>query len=420
MITGRMSHLAVPVIVVLIVGLVGGPLGEVVFAARPSCDTAGTTVVFAGETCDGSGCTWEYEVCQTGFSLSHWVLGACDCLESHLLEVGYVDAQGNKTVLSECTEGQTTPCWEFGLDPTTGLSGLKWDSLPGPENECWTFYLTIDQDVDETALNWTSKFAACPPGTGTVAGPACPCGCGQIIAFKYYDVNENGTYDQGDYELAGWEVCLNGDCRVTDEMGFVDFGCQSPGTYVLCETPMADWFNSEPAGGCYNVSLGAGEQARLHFGNYELPDVVLRDKAYIRASKYYDYNENGVRDDPLYPMNDWEVCLDGHGCKTTRNICMLCGGCTDYWEVEPGTYTLCESSKDGWTNTDPGVAPPCKEVTVEAGEFLCVSFGNIDVEVAVGGEVYPVDKRGLLAPWIAVAVAVMVGGVLLLRRRARA
>lgn len=424
---GRSRVVLMAMALALIFGMFVGPLTGPVAAQRPSCDTSSTTVQFQGETCVSSICTWEYKVCQTGFALSHWVLGLCDCLESHIVEVGYIDAQSNKTVMSKCTGGQKTPCWEFGLDPTTGLFGLKWDNLPGPKNECWLFYFTIDQDVGETTLNWTSKlFAACAPGTGTITGPACECGRGQIIAFKYYDVNQNGVYDQGDYELQGWEIRLGGDTPlVTDGMGFVDFGLLTPDEYTVCETLKDGWVNSEPGGGtlCHTVNLEAGKQVRLHFGNYEVDPPL----AYIRAGKYYDYNHNGQCDDPGCPLNDWEICLDGN-CKTTRNICMLCGGCTDYWEVEPGTYILCETPKAGWVNSDPGVAPPCKEVTVKAGEFLCVPFGNWehpedgdgnggDTGIPVGGEVYPANMLAILAPWLTLAAAIIAGGAFLMRRR---
>jgi hypothetical protein len=414
-------------ILALIFVMLLGLFAEPAFAQRPSCDTSGTTIQFLGETCEDTTCTWEYEVCQTGFALSHWVLGRCACFESHITEVGYIDAQNNETVMSQCTGGQTTPCWEFGLDPTTGLFGLKWDNLPGPENECWTFYFKIDQDLGEATLNWTSKFAACAPGSGTVTGPACPCDCGQIIAFKYYDVDQDGVYDQGDYELEGWEICLDGTCKVTDKNGFVDFGCLAQGDYTVCETPKADWVNIEPGGDppCYTRTLHAGEQIRLHFGNYE-DDPPM---AYIRASKYYDYNRNGQCDDPGCPLNDWEICLDGT-CKTTSDICMLCGGCTDYWEVDPSIpHTLCEIPKAGWVNSDPGVDPPCKEVTVEPDEFLCVPFGNWestvpvdegdgrDRGVAVGGEVHQVNKVGVLAPWLILALIVVIGGSILVMIR---
>jgi len=429
-------------LIAVVLSLVFGMMGlstEPVAAQRPSCDTSGTTVQFIGKTCVDSTCTWEYRVCQTGFSLSHWVLGQCECFESYIIEVGYIDAQDNKTIMPKCTGGQTTPCWEFGLDPTTGLFGLKWDNLPRPENECWTFYLTIDEDLADETLDWTSKFAACDPGGGTVTGPACPCGCGQIIAFKYYDVNQNRTYDNeqngggshlGDYELSDWEICLDDDitknCQLTDEMGFVDFGCLPPGKYTICETPGGSgWINSEPRDGshCYEITLHAGEQVRRHFGNYE----EKPKPAYIRAGKYYDYNHDGECNGPCCPLNNWVFCLDGD-CQPTRDYCMLCGGCTDYWEVPPGTYTLCERPRGGWINSEPGVEPPCKEVTVKAGDFICVPFGNWQspeptkpvppTELpTVGIEVYPMNQVALTAPWIALAAGIIAGGRILRRRR---
>jgi hypothetical protein len=429
---GRSRGLVMAVIVALIVGVMVSVLTEPAAAKPPSCEASGTMVQFLGETCVDTTCTWEYKVCQTGFSLSHWVLGRCPCFKRHIIEVGYFDTQGDKTILSPCTQGQTTPCWEFGLDPVTGLFGLKWDNLPGPENECWTFYIKINTDLDEVTVDWASKFAACAPVSGNVTGPECPCGCGEIIAFKYYDVNRDGVYDEGDYELQGWQIRLDVDPPLTtDELGFVDFGCLSPGIYTVCEIPKDGWVRTEPEGTspCYTVPLGEGEQVRLHFGNYEEDP----EPAYIRAGKYYDYNHNGICDDPNCPQNEWEICLDGD-CKTTHNICMLCGGCTGYWEVAaPGTYTLCETPKVGWVNSDPGTSPPCKEVAVEAGgEFICVPFGNWEPPVSVeppaprepsgevGVKVYPVDKANLVAPWLGLALIIVVGGsILMVRRRTR-
>jgi hypothetical protein len=386
----------VAIALTLIFLMLSGLLTYPAAADGPTCSTSGTTVELLGETCGATTCTWEYKVCQTGFGLSHWVLGRCDCFEGHIVEVGI-----NGEPIPQCDD-QAGPCWSFGLDPTTGLFGLKWDDLPGPENESWTFYLKIDADLGTDTLDWTSKFAACPPGTGSVAGPVCPCGCGEILAFKYYDVDKNGGYNEGDYELQGWQICLDGNCKTTDEFGFADFGCQDPDTYQVCETLQSGWINSQPglAQPCYTVALKAGEQVRLEFGNYE-EEVAIEEKAYIRGSKYYDYNQNEVPDDD-YPLNDWEICL-GDECKVSRDICMLCGGCTDYWEVAPGTYKLCEKQRGGWLNSDPGLTPPCKEVTVKGGEFRCMPFGNYE-PVPVGGVIVLANKLELLGPWIGLAV----------------
>lgn len=281
--SGLLKAIILVLVTSILIGLSAGPAA----ARPPSCDVSGTTIDFLSEDCTVTNCTWKYKVCQTGFALSHWVLGRCPCFEGHITEVGYIDAQGNSVVLPKCSEGQTTPCWEFGLDPTTGLLGLKWDNLPGPENECWTFYFTIDQDVDETEVKWTSKFAACAPGTGNVTGPVCGCGCGEVLAFKYYDVNQNDVYDQGDYELEGWEICLNETCKLTDEMGFVDFGCLPPSMYDVCETLKTGWVNTDPGVGppCKEVKVAAGDYLRVPFGNWKpVPPVGGEARPVSKAS----------------------------------------------------------------------------------------------------------------------------------------
>ena len=39
--------------------------------------------------------------------------------------------------------------------------------------------------------------------------------------------------------------------------------------------------------------------------------------------------------------------------------------------------------------------------------------------IAVGGDVYPVNKTSLLIPWIALAVVIIAGGIFLVRRKAQ-
>jgi hypothetical protein len=42
---------------------------------------------------------------------------------------------------------------------------------------------------------------------------------------------------------------------------------------------------------------------------------------------------------------------------------------------------------------------------------------EITPPVEVGGEVYPIDKLSVLAPWIVLAAALIIGAVVLVRRR---
>jgi hypothetical protein len=388
------SSIAVSIVAVLMLGLAAGaaqakPLAQ----AGSKCDESETTIAFQGVTEDNGEYTWSYTVCQTGYALSHWVLGLCPCFSetNSIVEVGYDDGSGAESI-PECN-GEDGPCWSLGYDPTTMLYGLKWDNLGEgdeelDEGECWTFYLIVNQDLAEETLDWTSKYDACEPGTGTVTGPACPCdqNCGQIRAFKYYDYDQSAAYDNGDYPLQGWAMTLISDTTevasgTTDEFGIVDFGCVPSDTYTVCETLQVGWSNSDPGGVvatppvsvCEQVTVNAGDQKQVDFGNYQ-PES---DKANIRGFKYEDVDGDGAYDETVdNPLNDWEICLESNGCKDTQDIPGLSGGYTPYWEVDPGTYTLCETLEQDWVNSDPGDGTLCKSVTVAAGEFKTLEFGN--------------------------------------------
>jgi len=57
------------------------------------------------------------------------------------------------------------------------------------------------------------------------------------------------------------------------------------------------------------------------------------------------------------------------------------------------------------------------EVTPPCGIPPDLPPPGLEYGAAVGIEVYPVDKIGLIAPWIALAVVIIAGGVVLLMRR---
>ncbi|MDO8879735.1 MAG: SpaA isopeptide-forming pilin-related protein, partial [Coriobacteriia bacterium] len=74
---------------------------------------------------------------------------------------------------------------------------------------------------------------------------------GDLIVYKYHDLNENGTYDQGEPMLEDWEFTLSAgdadlDSGLTDIDGELLFGGLEPGVYTVTETLEDGWTNITP------------------------------------------------------------------------------------------------------------------------------------------------------------------------------
>jgi hypothetical protein len=108
----------------------------------------------------------------------------------------------------------------------------------------------------------------------------------------------------------------------------------------------------------------------------------------IEVSKYDDTNVNGVRDgDPLEPgLSGWEFALRAGTATTGTPLATGTTGPsgTTSFSRSPGQYTVCETLKAGWKNTDPGLNPPCETVTITGSSGASLSFGNArDVTLAI-------------------------------------
>ena len=93
-----------------------------------------------------------------------------------------------------------------------------------------------------------------------------------------------------------------------------------------------------------------------------------------------------------------------------------------------GSYNITEEVPDCW---DLDVVCTCDNYTaitdgvaveLTAGENITCTFTNTNIELPteqVGGEAYPTNKIGILAPWIALTILIAVGGFYVVRRRAQ-
>lgn len=110
----------------------------------------------------------------------------------------------------------------------------------------------------------------------------------------YNDVNSNGTRNSGERYLKNWVVTVfdhTGQMKLagpkkTNRYGRVKFESLLPGDYVICEKVKTRWVNTQPSGDspCYAVTLAAGQEARLLFGNHKTPKDDENDEDLVQAS----------------------------------------------------------------------------------------------------------------------------------------
>lgn len=103
-------------------------------------------------------------------AMSHWVLGLCRDLEHQVSDIST-----QSTDSSDPEHGTTsTYGYGFGKDPTTDLSGLKWDFRFGNpvDRPCEYDEFSFVASGNVTQINWTAKGSTIVV-RGTTYGPGC-------------------------------------------------------------------------------------------------------------------------------------------------------------------------------------------------------------------------------------------------------
>ena len=197
---------------------------------------------------------------------------------------------------------------------------------------------------------------------------------GDLIVYKFHDLDEDGEYDDGEPMLEGWEFTLSIDgsdidSGLTDENGELLFEGLEPGEYTVTETLEDGWTNTTPLS--QDVTVVDGQTASVWFGNIPVPDDP--EEGDLIVYKFHDLDEDGEYDDGEPMLEGWEFTLSIDGSDidsglTDENGELLFEG------LEPGEYTVTETLEDGWTNT----TPLSQDVTVVDGQTASVWFGNIE------------------------------------------
>ena len=92
-----------------------------------------------------------------------------------------------------------------------------------------------------------------PPTTGVTS----------VTGFLFFDLNQNGVFDQDEVGISGFSVQISGNgitaqTVMTDGNGAYTFTGLSAGTYTICALPPAGWNQTGPASGatCANGTIG--------------------------------------------------------------------------------------------------------------------------------------------------------------------
>lgn len=160
----------------LMVMLVSG----VVWAAT-SVNLMGFTIDVVSHEENGDQSTWTYAVTAgpaASKGLSHWTLGLETCVDSIMApdEGSYTTPTNIPACSGTYTCQSTNYLATYGLDPTTGVNGIKFDSageqLSVGNQVTHIFQITVDNYVTSGPLNAAVK-AGSSSLSGSITGPMC-------------------------------------------------------------------------------------------------------------------------------------------------------------------------------------------------------------------------------------------------------
>ena len=216
--------------------------------------------------------------------------------------------------------------------------------------------------VEEVAQDgWTQSYPASPgiQAVTLVSGVAGPTDIDfgnyhstSFSGMKFEDSNGNGARDSGELGLAGWTIKLKKDgtqvaSRETTADGTYSFTGIVAGSYTVEEAVQDGWIQTYPATpGTHTLDLAPGVAGPndIDFGNFRSTGFA--------GIKFEDLNGNRARDSGEPGLAGWTIRLmkDGTEIASTQTAA---DGTYSFADIAPGSYTVEEEAKDGWTQTSP-------------------------------------------------------------------
>ena len=149
---------------------------------------------------------------------------------------------------------------------------------------------------------------------------------GDLVIYKFNDLNRNGVHDAGEPMLEDWEFTVTREVDIqlediapsaimligsglTDADGELHFGGLFPGEYTVTETPQEGWDNITPL--VQTVEVVAGQTAEVWFGNAEkfLPFTEL-DLAITKIADDHTVDEGQLVKYTLTYWNNGELAAE--------------------------------------------------------------------------------------------------------------
>lgn len=198
---------------------------------------------------------------------------------------------------------------------------------------------------------------------------------GNLIIRKFEDLDEDGTWDEGEPTLEGWLFTLYDDegaeidSGLTDENGWLMFDGLAAGEVTAVETLVPGWLNTTPLS--QDVMIVAGASAHLYFGNMRQLEEPETGALVVR--KFEDVDEDGLWDEGEPLLGGWDFTV-----YDDQDV-QIGSGTTDangwlMWEGLPeGEVTVVETLEPGWMNT----TPLSQSTMIVGGETSFLYFGNV-------------------------------------------